>query len=100
MFPTPYSDDGVELILIRWLLSMTPAKRLETAQPYADFVVKMHGLNSQSSLAWDAEQFDEVFDLETLIAIKEEIGGQKDQAMLLILRERSMNRSGAESDYA
>jgi hypothetical protein len=89
MFPTEnggetenaYSDDGVDLTLIRWMLSLTPAERLETLQQYVDFVVQAHRRTSQP-----LPEFDEVFDLQTLIAIKEESGSEKDRAILPVLR--------------
>lgn len=31
-----YSDDGVDLTLIRWMLSLSPLERLRTAQRYAN----------------------------------------------------------------
>lgn len=31
-----YSEDGVDLTLIRWMLSLTPLERLRTAQRYAN----------------------------------------------------------------
>jgi hypothetical protein len=31
-----YSEDGVDLTLIRWMLSLTPLERLETLQNYAE----------------------------------------------------------------
>lgn len=32
-FPAPeYSEDGVDLSLIRWMLSLTPAQRLEVLE--------------------------------------------------------------------
>ena len=34
-----YSDDGVDLSLIRWMLSLTPAERLEALQQFADFAL-------------------------------------------------------------
>ena len=34
LLPT-YSDDGVDLTLIRWMLSLSPVERLRTAQRYA-----------------------------------------------------------------
>ena len=77
-----YSDDGVDLTLIRWMLSLTPAERLDSLQQHADFVVKTRGQDSPSSFT----DFDEPFDLETLIAVKEELGSEKDRAMLPILR--------------
>ncbi len=33
---TDYSEDGVDLTLIRWFLSLTPAERLEYAQSHAN----------------------------------------------------------------
>ena len=30
-----YSEDGVDLTLIRWMLSLTPLERLRTMQQYA-----------------------------------------------------------------
>jgi hypothetical protein len=32
-----YSEEGVDLTLIRWMLSLTPAERLETLQSIVDF---------------------------------------------------------------
>ena len=77
-----YSEDGVDLTLIRWMLSLTPAERLETAQQYVDFVVKTRSQDSQAAIT----DFDEPFDLETLIAVKEEVGSERDFAMLPVLR--------------
>ena len=90
MFPTesdgeaesPYSTDGVDLTLIRWMLSLTPAERLQTAQQYVDFVTKARNQDSQTSF----RDFDDPFDLETLIAVKEELGNEKDLAALPVLR--------------
>jgi hypothetical protein len=81
MFSTTYSDDHVELTLVRWMLSLTPAERLETAQQYVDFVVKVRRRTSQP-----LPDFDEVFDLKTLMAFKKEVGSEKDLAALPILR--------------
>jgi hypothetical protein len=78
-----YSDDGVDLTLIRWMLSLTPAERLEALQQY---VVQVRGRNFEPSLSWNAGHLDEVLDLETLIAVKEEVGGEKDRAVLPVLR--------------
>jgi hypothetical protein len=41
-----YSPDGVDLTLIRWMLSMTPAERLETLQRFADCLLTVHADNS------------------------------------------------------
>jgi hypothetical protein len=32
-----HSEEGVDLTLIRWMLSLTPAERLETLQSIVDF---------------------------------------------------------------
>jgi hypothetical protein len=38
-----YSDDGVDLTLVRWMLSLTPAERLEALQHFADFILCARG---------------------------------------------------------
>ena len=34
----PYANDGVDVSLIRWMLSLTPAQRLETLQDFVDAI--------------------------------------------------------------
>ena len=41
--PTHSSDDGVDLTLIRWMLSLTPAERLQTLQENLWSIVELHG---------------------------------------------------------
>jgi hypothetical protein len=36
-----HSPDGVDLTLIRWMLSLTPAQRLDALQGFVDSVWKM-----------------------------------------------------------
>ena len=36
-----YSEDGVDLTLIRWMLSLTPAERLQVLQQQIDFISKL-----------------------------------------------------------
>jgi hypothetical protein len=36
-----YSEDGVDLTLIRWMLSMTPAERLETLQQWIEPIMEL-----------------------------------------------------------
>ena len=36
-----YNDEGVDLTLIRWTLSMTPAERLQVLQDFADSITRM-----------------------------------------------------------
>jgi hypothetical protein len=42
-----YSPDGVDLTLIRWMLSLTPAERLDVLQDFIDFVAEAHARNPQ-----------------------------------------------------
>jgi hypothetical protein len=46
-----HSDDGVDLTLIRWMLSLTPAQRLEALQQYADSVLNIRAWNSETRLS-------------------------------------------------
>ena len=36
--PIPADDDGVDVTLIRWMLSLTPSERLEVAQSAAESI--------------------------------------------------------------
>lgn len=46
--PAPdYSDDGVDLSLIRWMLSLTPAQRLQFLQDRIDDVEAIRDLNGR-----------------------------------------------------
>jgi hypothetical protein len=36
-----YSEDGVDLTLIRWMLLLTPLERLRTAQNYANSALRL-----------------------------------------------------------
>jgi hypothetical protein len=38
-----FSDDGVDLTLIRWMLSLTPAERLQVHQSWARSLEKIFG---------------------------------------------------------
>ena len=40
-----HSEDGVDLTLIRWMLSMTPAERLKTLQGYIRSVTRLRDGN-------------------------------------------------------
>ncbi len=42
-----FSEDGVDLTLIRWMLSLTPAERLETLQQSVDFVLSARERNAR-----------------------------------------------------
>ena len=46
--PAPdYSGDGVDLSLIRWFLSLTPAERLEFAERHNHEILAIRGLNAK-----------------------------------------------------
>lgn len=41
---SPYSEDGEDLTLIRWMLSLTPAERLQVLQGFVNSILRMrHG---------------------------------------------------------
>ena len=46
---SPYGSDGVDLSLIRWMLSLTPAERLAVLQDFTDFVWEAATANSAES---------------------------------------------------
>jgi hypothetical protein len=43
---TDYSPDGVDLTLIRWMLSLTPAERLEFLEDHLKAVVSIRERNA------------------------------------------------------
>lgn len=43
---TDYSEDGVDLTLIRWMLSLSPAERLDVLQGHVDDVIAIRELNA------------------------------------------------------
>jgi hypothetical protein len=42
-----YSEDGIDLTLIRWMLSLTPAERLEFLQGQINRVLAIQELNDR-----------------------------------------------------
>ena len=47
--PLPeYSEDGVDLSLIRWMLSLTPEERLRFAQQHVNRILKIRELNDRA----------------------------------------------------
>lgn len=38
-----HSDDGVDLTLIRWMLSLTPAQRLDVLEDHLGTILRMRG---------------------------------------------------------
>jgi hypothetical protein len=45
--PTDYSDDGVDLTLIRWMLSLTAAERLQVLQKHINGILAIRRLNGR-----------------------------------------------------
>ena len=41
-----YSEDGVDLTLIRWMLSLTPRERLENLQSFVNAIVAIRERNA------------------------------------------------------
>lgn len=41
-----YSEDGVDLTLIRWMLSLTPAERLQFLQRQVNAILAIRRLNA------------------------------------------------------
>ena len=44
-----YSSDGVDLTLIRWFLTLTPAERLAALEEHLDDLEQMRKLNHDSA---------------------------------------------------
>lgn len=43
---TEYSEDGVDLTLIRWMLSLTPAERLQVLQRHVNAILAIQRLSA------------------------------------------------------
>jgi hypothetical protein len=50
---TPEGSDGVDVTLIRWMLSLTPAERLETMQGFADDLQEARMMDADRQLSFD-----------------------------------------------
>lgn len=46
---SPYDSSGVDVTLIRWMLAMTPADRLQVLQSFVDATWKARGANDEES---------------------------------------------------
>ena len=46
----PYESDGVDVSLIRWMLSLTPAERLDALQECGDFVTEVRRRNGEEPI--------------------------------------------------
>lgn len=47
LLPT-HSPDGVDLTLIRWMLSLTPGERLRVLEDHVNAVLRMRGESTES----------------------------------------------------
>jgi hypothetical protein len=45
---TLYSEDGVDLTMIRWMLSLTPAERLEVLQAAVNSILDIREQNAKT----------------------------------------------------
>ena len=45
---TDYNEDGVDLTLIRWMLSLTPAERLDELEGHLNAILAIQELNAGS----------------------------------------------------
>jgi hypothetical protein len=43
-----YSEDGIDLTLIRWMLSLTPAERLEFLEQQINCILEIRELNGRA----------------------------------------------------
>jgi hypothetical protein len=117
-----HSENGVDLTLIRWMLSLTPAERLDVLQRFVDSVLEGVAVNTfdldvvhsrepgnidYHDLLPHASEVEvgqglrvQVLNLETLITVKEEVAGEKDLAVLLTMRRTlEEQRSLAVTDF-
>ena len=44
----PYDSSGVDVTLIRWMLDMTPAERLQVLQSFVDAIWKARAANDET----------------------------------------------------
>ena len=43
---TDYSEDGVDMTLVRWMLALTPAERLAVLEGHVDDFMQFRALNA------------------------------------------------------
>jgi hypothetical protein len=51
---TDYASDGVDLTLIRWMLSKTPAERLDVLQGFLNALEEINELRASKRLSADS----------------------------------------------
>ena len=57
-----YSEDGVDLSLIRWMLSMTPTERLQTLQQNIRSIMRLRGAKTNSGFFGNSEDSGDIDD--------------------------------------
>jgi hypothetical protein len=50
----PYAEDGVDVTLIEWMLSLTPAQRLEVLQSCADEIEAIREYRERHQVSRDS----------------------------------------------
>jgi hypothetical protein len=53
-----YAEDGVDVSLIRWMLSLTPAERLAQLDDFVDFVIETRRLNPDAKIPEHSQDTD------------------------------------------
>ena len=56
----PYAEDGVDVTLIEWMLSLTPAQRLDVLQSWADEVEAIGEYRAQRQVSRDSSGTAEI----------------------------------------
>jgi hypothetical protein len=51
-----YDSAGVDLTLIRWMLSLTPSERLDFLEGSLDFVMEIRNLNGPHPISSDSPE--------------------------------------------
>jgi hypothetical protein len=49
----PYAEDGVDVTLIQWMLSLTPAQRLEVLQNWVDEIEGIRAYRARHEVSGD-----------------------------------------------
>lgn len=62
--PGAFSKEGVDLTLIRWMLSMTPAQRLRTLQSSARSLMRLRSEAAKGSVATESLCYSHYRDAE------------------------------------
>jgi len=55
---TDYASDGVDLTLIRWMLSKTPSERLDVLQSFLNAIEEINEFRAHKRLSSDFARID------------------------------------------